>query len=33
VGAVDEQMLQAYLEKQKWGEDDQGFQITTPTEP
>jgi len=33
VGAVDEQMIKAYLEKQKWDEEDQGFKITTPTEP
>jgi len=33
VGAVDEPTIQAYLEKQKWDEDDQGFKITAPTEP
>jgi hypothetical protein len=27
VGAVDEQMIKAYIEKQKWDEDDQGFKI------
>jgi putative transposase len=33
VGAVDEEMIQAYIENQKWDEDDQGFKITAPTEP
>ena len=33
VGAVDEQMIKAYIENQKWDEDDQGFKITAPTEP
>ena len=33
VGAVDEQMLKAYIENPKWDEDDQGFKITAPTEP
>jgi hypothetical protein len=33
VGAVDEQMIKAYIENQKWDEDDLGFKITTPTEP
>jgi hypothetical protein len=29
VGAVDEEMMKAYIENQKWDEDDQG----SPTEP
>ena len=33
VRAVDEQTIQAYIENQKWEEDDQGFKITAPTEP
>jgi len=33
VGAVDEEMIKAYIENQKWDEDDQGFKITAPTEP
>jgi putative transposase len=33
VGAVDEQTIKAYIENQKWDEDDQGFKITAPTEP
>jgi putative transposase len=33
VGAVDEEMIKAYVENQKWDEDDQGFKITAPTEP
>ena len=33
VGTVDEQMVKAYIENQKWDEDDQGFKITAPTEP
>ena len=33
VGAVDEETIKAYIENQKWDEDDQGFQITAPTEP
>ena len=32
-GAVDEQMIKAYIESQKWDEDDQGFKITAPSEP
>jgi hypothetical protein len=31
VGAVDEATIKAYLESQKWDEDDQGFTITAPT--
>jgi hypothetical protein len=26
-------MIKAYIENQKWDEDDQGFKITAPTEP
>ena len=33
VGAVDQAMIKAYVESQKWAEDDQGFKITAPTEP
>lgn len=33
VGAVDEESIKVYIESQKWDEDDQGFQITAPTEP
>jgi putative transposase len=33
VGAVDEQMVKAYIENQKWDEEDQGFKITAPSEP
>ena len=33
VGAVDEATIEAYIENQKWDEDDQGFKITAPTEP
>ena len=33
VGAVDEATIQAYIENQKWDEDDQGFKVTAPTEP
>jgi putative transposase len=33
VGVVDEQTIKAYIENQKWDEDDQGFKITAPTEP
>ena len=32
-GAVDEAMIKAYIESQKWDDDDQGFKITAPTEP
>jgi hypothetical protein len=32
-GAVDEQTIKAYIESQKWGEDEQKFKITAPTEP
>ena len=33
VGAVDEQTVMAYLESQKWDQDDEGFKVTAPTEP
>ena len=33
VGAVDEETIKAYIENQKWDEDDQGLKITAPTEP
>src|SRR5215471_19054134 len=33
VGAVDEATIKAYIENQKWDEDDQAFKITAPTEP
>ena len=33
VGAVDEETIRAYMENQKWDEDEQGFQITAPAEP
>ena len=33
VGAVDEATIKAYIESQQWDEDDQGFEITAPTEP
>ena len=33
VGAVDEETIKAYIENQKWDEDDHGFKITAPTEP
>lgn len=33
VGAVDEETIKAYIENQRWDEDDQGFQITAPTAP
>ena len=33
VGAVDEQTVKAYIENQKWDEDDQGFKVTAPAEP
>ncbi len=32
VGAVDEETIKAYIENQKWDEEDQGFKITAPTE-
>jgi hypothetical protein len=33
VKVVDEAMIKAYIENQKWDEDDQGFKITASTEP
>jgi putative transposase len=33
VGAIDEKTIMAYIENQKWDEDDQNFKITAPTEP
>ena len=33
VGAVDEQTIKAYIENQRWDEDDESFKITTPTKP
>ena len=33
VGAVDEATIRAYIENQRWDEDDQGFKITAPSEP
>jgi REP element-mobilizing transposase RayT len=33
VGAVDEATIKAYIENQKWDEDEEGFKITTPNEP
>jgi len=31
--SVDEATIKAYIESQKWDEDDQGFKITAPSEP
>ncbi len=31
--AVDEKTVMAYLESQKWDQDDEGFKVTAPTEP
>ena len=33
VGAVDEETIKAYIENQKWDEDEHGFKVTAPTEP
>ena len=33
VGAVDEATIKAYIENQKWDEDEEGFKITAPTKP
>jgi putative transposase len=33
VGAVDEGTIKAYIENQKWDEDEEGFKITAPTKP
>jgi hypothetical protein len=30
---VDEETIKAYIENQKWDQDDQGFKITAPAEP
>ena len=32
VGAVDEETIQKYIVSERWDDDDQGFQITAPTE-
>ncbi len=32
-GAVDEATIKAYIENQKWDEDEEGFKITAPTKP
>jgi len=33
VGAVDEATIKAYIENQRWDEDDESFKITAPTKP
>src|SRR5215472_12623099 len=33
VGAVDEGTIKAYIEGQKWDEDEHGFKVTAPTKP
>ncbi|HWD99185.1 MAG TPA: IS200/IS605 family transposase [Bryobacteraceae bacterium] len=33
VGAVDEATIKAYIEHQRWDEDDESFKIRTPTKP
>jgi putative transposase len=33
VGAVDEETIKAYIENQRWDEDDQGFKTAAPIEP
>jgi REP element-mobilizing transposase RayT len=33
VGAVDEKTVMAYIESQKWDQDDEGFKVTAPTQP
>jgi hypothetical protein len=33
VGAVDENTIKQYIEKQRWDEDEEGFKITAHTEP
>jgi putative transposase len=33
VGAVDEATIKAYIENQRWDEDDESFRITVPTKP
>jgi len=32
-GAVDEATIKAYIENQRWDEDDESFKITAPTKP
>ena len=32
-GAVDEATIKAYIENQKWDEDDESFKITAPAKP
>ena len=33
VGAVDEGTIKAYIENQKWDEDEEGFKIAAPAKP
>jgi hypothetical protein len=33
VGAVDEATIKAYIENQRWDEDEEGFKSTAPTKP
>jgi len=33
VGAVDEATIKAYIENQRWDEDDESFKVTAPTKP
>jgi putative transposase len=33
VGVVNEETIKAYIENQRWDEDEEGFKISTPTEP
>jgi putative transposase len=33
VGAVDEAIIKAYIENQKWDEEGEGFKIVAPTKP
>ncbi len=33
VGAVDENVVKEYIEKQKWDDDAEGFKITAPAKP
>jgi hypothetical protein len=30
VGVVNEETIKAYIENQRWDEDEEGFKITTP---
>jgi hypothetical protein len=32
-GAVDEATIKAYIENQRWDEDDESFKVTAPTKP